>query len=44
MKALIVFYSMNGHVNRMRAPSENELAAVRFQEKHVATLAAKLVR
>lgn len=27
-----------------RAPSENELAAARFQGKHVASLAAKLVR
>lgn len=27
-----------------RAPSENELAAARFQGKHVATLTAKLVR
>ncbi|MGE5284817.1 MAG: NAD(P)H:quinone oxidoreductase [Actinomycetota bacterium] len=27
-----------------RAPTENELAAARFQGKHVATLAAKLVR
>jgi NAD(P)H dehydrogenase (quinone) len=42
---------MYGHVYRMaeavaeeRAPSENELAAARFQGKHVATLTAKLVR
>jgi NAD(P)H dehydrogenase (quinone) len=27
-----------------RMPSENELAAARFQGKHVATIAAKLVR
>ncbi|HEY5460223.1 MAG TPA: NAD(P)H:quinone oxidoreductase, partial [Deferrimonas sp.] len=27
-----------------RTPSENELAAARFQGKHVASLAAKLVR
>jgi len=27
-----------------RAPSENELAAARFQGKHVASLAAKLAR
>ena len=27
-----------------RAPSENELAAARFQGKHVASIAAKLVR
>jgi hypothetical protein len=44
MKALIVYYSMYGHVHRMRAPSENELVAARFQGKHVATLTAKLGR
>ena len=27
-----------------RMPSENELAAARFQGKHVATIAAKLLR
>jgi NAD(P)H dehydrogenase (quinone) len=27
-----------------RMPSENELAAARYQGKHVATIAAKLVR
>ena len=31
-----------GHGERM--PSENELAAARFQGKHVATIASKLVQ
>ena len=44
-KARIVYYSMTiAGTKGERNPSENELAAARFQGKHVASLAAKLVR
>ena len=44
-KARIECYSMTiAGTKGERAPSENELAAARFQGKHAASLAAKLVR
>jgi hypothetical protein len=45
MKARIVYYSMTiAGMKGERSPSENEFAAARFQGKHVASLAARLVR
>jgi len=45
MKALLLCCSMTiAGTKGERSPSGNELAAVRYQGKHVASLAAKLVR